>query len=137
MEGRRAYFRLYCYKKFIPVKFQIDVFNGAFEVCLSKTKRRPGTAGYDYLYSIRDFEVNYENRSDLKYLYFKVKALERLQIKIMVSFKGAPPKLELPAISRSMKKLEKSHKKKSIYEFFSKDMGQQEFFHLKEIAGFY
>ena len=137
LEGRRSYFKLPCYKKKFPLKFQVELFTGTFEVCISKTKNRPGTAGYDYLYSIKEFEVNYEHSHSIKYLYFKIKALERLQLRFMVTFKEKPVKASLPSLRSPLSLREdQSHRKLKAYEFFHKNMNFEESLQLKKIAGF-
>jgi len=137
LEGRRTYFKLPSYKKKFPLKVQIDLFTGIFEVCISKTKSRPGTAGYDYLYSSTEFEVNYQQTHGIKYLYFKIKALERLELRFMVSFKEKP-KASLPSLRNTVSMREDlSQKKMKAYEFFHKNMNFEEAQQLKRIAGLF
>ena len=138
LNGSSNYFKIPCYKKNFPLRFRIDLFAGSYEIYVSKSLRKPGIHSYDYLYSVADFEVNYEDPSNIKSIYFSVTATERLVLNFICNFKSEIEnhRDSLPAIQqRVLQRKEKLKHKKKQYEFFSKDMTLEDHIKLQQLAG--
>ena len=112
------------------------MFEGSFEFSASRNIKKPDSKKYDFLFSSNEFEVNYKDEEGIKWIYFGVRAMERLTISFIINFKPGTHlshNTSLPSLNNSAIGGE-GRRKKKVYEFFNKDMKPEEVDNLKKMA---
>ncbi len=138
MKDKSAYLKIYCFEKVFPMTVHIDRSFGSFEIFISKSHSRPDLGTSEYYAHNEHFQVDYSDDINVRFVYLKVYAVERLQITLTLSFiprnEAKPrilPKIEFPNLQ---KKVITSKKKRKVYEFFHENMGREEFSQFETIV---
>jgi len=129
-------FKVHSANKSYPAKIKILAKTGSFEVFVSKNETISKNE-YDFTFCTNEYSLTYEDSDSIKYLYFGIKASERLRIQFSISFtqESERPKIVIKKPLAEPKTMEKHASKKSIYEFFRESMRQDEFLELKDLVG--
>lgn len=128
--------------KIFPMHVDIKTISGSFEVFVSKSNSMPGQSECDYRWKEEHFTAEYNAIENIKYLYFRVCALEHLHALITITFSGSTKQanrsisvLNLKT-TRTERKLSET-RRKPVYEYFHPNMNKLEVQELKEIASIF
>lgn len=138
LKEKSACFKLYVFEKVFPLTVSIQRNFGSFEIFVSKIHKKPDLGSCEYYMRNDLFQVDYSGDENVRYVYIRVSALERVQMTLIATFasekeaKNPPlPKIDL---KKPQKKLNDLQKRK-IYEFFHENMGREELLQFKQIVG--
>lgn len=137
LKEKSACFKLYVFEKVFPLTVSIQRNFGSFEIFVSKTHKKPDLGSCEYYMRNDLFQVDYSGDENVRYVYIRVYALERVQMTLTATFssdkeiKNPPlPKIDL---KKPQKKLNDLQKRK-VYEFFHENMGREELLQFKQVV---
>ena len=122
-----------------PMHVDIKTITGSFEMFVSKSNSMPGPKECDYHWKEERFTADYNGIENIKYLYFRVCALENFHAVITITFSGSKKQTNRSVSVLNLKTAGTERKlsearRKPVYEFFHPNMSKIEVQELKEIA---
>ena len=138
LKEKSACFKLYAFEKTFPLTVNIQRNFGSFEIFVSKSHQKPDLGTCEYYIRNDLFQVDYSGDENVRYVYIRVYALERLQMTLTATFtpenegKNRPlPKIDMKKPPSKLRELQK----RKVYEFFHENMGREELQQFKQIVG--
>ena len=133
-QGKKESYRLDCREKIFPLKVYINIFQGSYEVYISKSIMRPDKDNYDMIFNTSNFIIH--GTEEIQFLFFTFAAKSILKISIHIEFSLLKKEEEEKKIRYGHVNIKKKEGTEFSLMFDMMTNNEKEFF-LKDLSNIY
>ena len=107
-KGKRESYKLDCRDKIFPIKVNLDISQGIYEIYVSKSIMRPDENSYDMMFTVANFVLHGTDETQFFFFTFAAKSILKICIYLEFSLSWHEGQIEKKGFQHRIVKLKKT-----------------------------